>query len=97
MDIPIRFLPTQIIAPETYLIRQLSGEGLGPVAAPMNSLVIRGAEPAMVFAQLVAERWGERTSLAPGQAPDRCRVQPERGKSFPTPSRAAYLRRFKVL
>ena len=48
MDIPVRFLPTQTIAPETFVIRQLVGEGLGPTAAAMNSLVIRGQEPVIV-------------------------------------------------
>jgi flavorubredoxin len=48
MEIPIRFLPTQTVAPETFLIRQLAGEGLGPVAAMLNSLVIRGPEPVVV-------------------------------------------------
>jgi flavorubredoxin len=48
MEIPIRFLPTQVIAPETFLIRQLAGEGLGPLAHPLNSMVIRGAEPVIV-------------------------------------------------
>lgn len=38
----------QLIAPETFLIRQLQGEGQGPVSVYINSLVIRGAEPVIV-------------------------------------------------
>src|SRR4051812_1107490 len=62
MEIPIRFLPTQTVAPETYLIRQLAGEGLGPVAAPLNSMVIRGAEPVIVDTALSinAAEWQEK-------------------------------------
>src|SRR5690242_8497127 len=48
MELPIRFLPTQTLAADTYLIRQIGGEGLGPVAAMMNTLVIRAAEPVIV-------------------------------------------------
>ena len=36
------------IAPDTFLVRQLQGEGQGPVAVYINSLVIRGAEPVIV-------------------------------------------------
>src|SRR3954469_1112907 len=62
MEIPIRFLPTQTVAPETYVIRQLGGEGLGPVAAPMNSMVITGAEPVIVDTALSinAAEWQEK-------------------------------------
>ena len=48
MDVPIRFLPTQTVAPDTFLVRQLIGKGFGPVAAPLNTMVIRGAEPVLV-------------------------------------------------
>jgi hypothetical protein len=48
MDIPSRFLPTQTIAPETFLIRQVLGEGMFPAVAPVNSMVIRGSEPVIV-------------------------------------------------
>ena len=46
---------------ETFLIRQLAGEGMGPVAAMLNSLVIRGAEPVIVDtgAAVTAGRWQE--------------------------------------
>lgn len=63
MDVPIRFLPTQTVAPETFLVRQLLGEGMGPVAAPLNTLVIRGAEPVVVDtgASINSEAWMEQT------------------------------------
>jgi flavorubredoxin len=61
VDIPIRFLPTQTVAPETFLIRQLAGEGMGPVAAMLNSLVIRGTEPVIVDtgASVTSGQWLE--------------------------------------
>jgi flavorubredoxin len=48
MDIPIRFLPTQTLARDTYLIRQLGGEGVTPELVMLNTMVIRGAEPVVV-------------------------------------------------
>ena len=36
------------IAPETFLVRQLQGEGESPISVYINSLVIRGAEPVLV-------------------------------------------------
>jgi flavorubredoxin len=42
-----RLAPTWI-APETYLIHDHSGEGHAPVMVPLNSMVIRGAEPVVV-------------------------------------------------
>jgi len=48
VGIPIRFLPTQEIAPETFLIRQIAGEGTGPFAVGLNSMVIRGEEPVIL-------------------------------------------------
>jgi flavorubredoxin len=41
------FPPTQV-APETFLIHDHVGEGEGPVAIPVNSLVIRAEEPLLV-------------------------------------------------
>ena len=32
MDAPIRMLTPELVAPDTYVIRQLAGEGMGPVA-----------------------------------------------------------------
>ena len=39
--------PTQI-AEDTFLIHDHNGEGVAPVMVPLNSLVIRGAEPTIV-------------------------------------------------
>jgi hypothetical protein len=63
MDVPIRFLPTQAIAPETFLVRQLIGEGMGPTAAPLNTMVIRGAEPVIVDtgAAITSQAWMDET------------------------------------
>jgi flavorubredoxin len=59
MDIPIRFLPTQTLAPETFLIRQLGGEGMAPELVHLNSMVIRGAEPVIIDTgiSLTSEAW----------------------------------------
>jgi flavorubredoxin len=37
-----------LIAPETYVIHDHEGEGTAPVCVPLNSMVIRGAEPVVV-------------------------------------------------
>ena len=42
-----RLAPTQI-ASETFLIHDHNGEGHAPVMVPLNSMVIRGAEPMIV-------------------------------------------------
>ena len=42
-----RLAPTKI-ASDTYLIHDHQGEGHAPVCVPLNSLVIRGAEPIVV-------------------------------------------------
>lgn len=42
-----RLAPTKV-ANETFLIHAHQGEGTAPVAVPLNSLVIRGAEPVVV-------------------------------------------------
>ena len=62
MDVPIRFLPTQTIAPETFLVRQLAGEGVAPLAVPVNTVVIRGEQPVIVDtgARITSEGWLER-------------------------------------
>ncbi|HZP30025.1 MAG TPA: MBL fold metallo-hydrolase, partial [Acidimicrobiia bacterium] len=56
MEIPVRFLPTQTAAPETFLIRQVLGEGMGPVVAPVNTMVIRAEEPVIVDTGLSVTR-----------------------------------------
>jgi flavorubredoxin len=48
MDIPARMLEPAQITPDTFVIRQLFGEGLNPVAMHVNSMVITGAEPVIV-------------------------------------------------
>ena len=48
MDIPARMLEPTQIAPDTFVVRQLFGEGLNPVAMHINSMVIAGAEPMIV-------------------------------------------------
>jgi flavorubredoxin len=45
---PSRFLETEKIAPDTYVLRQLFGKGFGPVEIHVNSMVITGAEPVIV-------------------------------------------------
>jgi hypothetical protein len=32
MDVPIRFIDSERVAPDTYVIGQLAGEGMGPTA-----------------------------------------------------------------
>jgi flavorubredoxin len=61
VEVPVRFLPTQEIAPETFLIRQLIGEGMAPLVAPLNTLVIRGEQPVIVDtgASLTRDGWLE--------------------------------------
>jgi len=63
VDAPFRFLDTQQIAPDTYVVRQLIGEGAGPVAVHLNSMVITGKEPVIVdtSAAVTREGWLERT------------------------------------
>jgi len=56
MQIPVRFLPTLTVAPETFVIRQAVGEGLGPVVASVNSMVIRGPEPVIVDTGMAISR-----------------------------------------
>jgi flavorubredoxin len=63
MDIPIRFLDTERVASDTYVIRQMLGEGLGPTAHYVNSAVITGAEPVIVDTgvSLTRDGWLDRT------------------------------------
>lgn len=42
-----RFEPS-LIAPATFLIHDHQGEGEGPVSVPLNSMVIRAAEPVVI-------------------------------------------------
>ncbi len=50
-----RFEPSQI-APDTYLIHDHQGEGVGPVSVALNSLVIRSAEPVIVDTGMAENR-----------------------------------------
>lgn len=63
VDLPIRFLDTTTLAAETFLIRQLGGEGLLPDLVMLNSLVIRGDEPVIVDtgSSVTSGEWLERT------------------------------------
>jgi flavorubredoxin len=60
-DIPFRLLPTQQVAADTHLVRQVFGEGLMPQVLQLNSLVITGAEPVVVDtgAALTLDAWSE--------------------------------------
>lgn len=55
---PNHYKPLEI-APDTFLIRELTGEGTAPVNVYMNSLVIRGEEPVIVDTGTYVnrERW----------------------------------------
>jgi flavorubredoxin len=44
----IRFCETELVAPDTHVIRQITGERTNPVAIYVNSMVITGAEPIIV-------------------------------------------------
>lgn len=50
-----RFEPS-LIAPETYLIHDHQGEGVGPVSVALNSLLIRSAEPVIVDTGMAENR-----------------------------------------
>ncbi|MGN6694443.1 MAG: MBL fold metallo-hydrolase [Aquihabitans sp.] len=47
-ELPIRFCEPEQVTPDTWVVRQLAGEGMGPVATYVNSAVILGAEPVLV-------------------------------------------------
>jgi flavorubredoxin len=63
MEAPIRFCETERIAPDTYVVRQLAGEGVGPVSVFVNSMVITGEEPIVVECGTAITRdgWLDRT------------------------------------
>jgi flavorubredoxin len=48
VEAPIRFMDTDEIAPNTFVIRQIIGEGVAPMAVHLNSMVITGEEPVIV-------------------------------------------------
>jgi flavorubredoxin len=47
--------PTRI-APETFVIHDHNGEGVAPVMVPLNTMVIRGAEPVVVDTGVIENR-----------------------------------------
>jgi flavorubredoxin len=50
-----RFEPT-LVAPDTYLVHDHQGEGTEPVSVPLNTMVIRGAEPVVVDTGVIENR-----------------------------------------
>jgi flavorubredoxin len=50
-----RFEPTRI-APETFVIHDHQGEGEAPVSVPLNSMVIRAAEPVVIDTGMAENR-----------------------------------------
>lgn len=61
IDIPFRMLPTDRIAADTHLVRQVFGEGALPQVLQLNSMVITGSEPVIVDTGvgLTLEPWAE--------------------------------------
>jgi flavorubredoxin len=49
-------LEPTLIAPDTFLIHDHEGEGTAPVCVPLNSMVIRGAEPVVVDTGMAENR-----------------------------------------
>ncbi len=45
-----------LVAPDTYVIQGIHGEGEGPLAVHMNAMLIRGAEPVLVDTGTPADR-----------------------------------------
>lgn len=62
-ELPIRFCEPEQVAPDTWVVRQLAGEGMGPVATYVNSSVILGAEPVIVDCgpAVTRDEWMETT------------------------------------
>jgi flavorubredoxin len=62
-ELPIRFCEPELVAPDTWVVRQLAGEGLGPTATFVNSSVITGAEPVIVDCgpAVTRDQWLETT------------------------------------
>jgi flavorubredoxin len=53
---PAHHHPPQLVGKDTYLLRSMFGEGEGPLAVYVNSLVIAGREPVVVDAGTVTNR-----------------------------------------
>lgn len=43
MDVPARFLDTERVAFDTHVVRQVAGQGMGPVVHDVNAAVVTGA------------------------------------------------------
>jgi flavorubredoxin len=50
-----RFEPTEV-APDTFVVHDHHGEGTDPVSVPLNTMVIRGAEPVVVDTGVMENR-----------------------------------------
>ncbi|HEX7095407.1 MAG TPA: MBL fold metallo-hydrolase [Acidimicrobiales bacterium] len=63
METPVRFAETERVNADSYLIRQIVGEGIAPILTPVNTLVITAGEPIIVDTGLARTRegWLERT------------------------------------
>lgn len=62
-ELPIRFCEPEQVTPDTWVVRQLAGEGMGPVASYVNSSVILGAEPVIIDCgpAITRDEWLETT------------------------------------
>jgi flavorubredoxin len=45
---PIRMIEPELVAPDTWVVRQIAGEGMGPTAVYVNSSVILGEQPVLI-------------------------------------------------
>jgi flavorubredoxin len=59
LDVPVRQLANEQIADDTYMVRQLFGEGIAPAALFANSMVITGSEPIVVDtgSRIIGAEW----------------------------------------
>lgn len=62
-DSPIRMIEPELVAPDTWVVRQLAGEGMGPEAVFVNSSVILGEQPVLIDVgpAITREDWLETT------------------------------------
>jgi flavorubredoxin len=63
MEAPIRYAGTDQVAPDTYVVKQLAGEGMAPVMTNINTMVITGDEPVIVDTGVAVTRdsWLQQT------------------------------------
>ena len=45
---PIRMIEPERVAPDTWVVRQVAGEDLGPTSVYVNSSVILGEQPVII-------------------------------------------------